>query len=111
MLALLVALTGWYVFRGLVRMAFIFDASAVISFLLAPVLLPLAALPAACFWLALRFVPRVWGDASLSPTRKTLNTFATVPAAALLAAFLDRIETLFLLSIGLRLPSLLFNTF
>jgi hypothetical protein len=98
---------GWYLFRGLVRMAFIFDASAVISFLLAPLLLPLAALPAACFYLAARLIPRIWRDARIGGGTKALNTVVLIPAAVLLAAFTDVVETSALLSLGVRLPTLL----
>ena len=99
----LFALTGgWYLFRGLVRMAFIFDASAVIAFLLAPLLLPLAALPAACFYFAARLVPRIWRDPRIAGATKTLNTFVLLPASIVLAAFIDVVETSIML--GLRVP-------
>ena len=107
LLAVFALIGGWYLFRGLVRMAFIFDASAVISFLLAPLLLPLAALPAACFYLAARLIPRIWRDARIGGGTKALNTVVLVPAAVLLAAFTDVVETSALLSLGVRLPTLL----
>ena len=93
---------GWYVFRGLVRMAFLFDASAVISFLLAPLLLPLAALPAACFYFAVRLMPRIWRDARIGAGTKTLNTVVLLPASMVLAAFIDVVETAIMA--GLRIP-------
>jgi hypothetical protein len=107
LLAVFALIGGWYLFRGLVRMAFIFDASAVISFLLAPLLLPLAALPAACFYLAARLIPRIWRDARIGGGTKALNTVVLIPAAVLLAAFTDVVETSALLSLGVRLPTLL----
>ncbi len=113
-LPLLVAvalLCGWYVFRGLVRMAFIFDASAIVSFLLAPLLLPLAALPAVFLWLLLRFLPALWRDSGATDGRKALTTAALVPAVAMLASFIDRIESIGLLSMGLRLPRFLLEMF
>ena len=109
-LPLLAAFTlagGWYLFRGLVRMAFVFDASAVISFLLAPLLLPLAAVPAACFYLAARLIPRLWRDARIGAGTKALNTIVLLPAAMLLAAFTDVLETSALIQFGIRLPTLL----
>ena len=98
---------AWYLFRGLVRMAFIFDASAVISFLLAPLLLPLAALPAACVYFAVRLLPRIWRDARIGGGTKTLNTTVLLPAAALLAAFSDVVETSVLLQMRIPMPTLL----
>ena len=104
------ALAGsWYLFRGLVRMAFVFDASAVVSFLLAPLLLPLAAVPAACFYFAARLIPRVWRDARIGSGTKALNTVVLLPAAVLLAAFTDVVETSALIQFGIRLPTLLFQ--
>ena len=100
---------GWYIFRGLVRMAFIFDANAIGSFLLAPLLLPLAALPAACFWFALRILPRVWRDPRIGAPTKALNTVAMLPATTLLAAFLDVIETMALVQLRIPMPGLLFS--
>lgn len=102
------ALVGlWYLFRGLVRMAFVFDASAVISFLLAPLLLPLAALPAACLYFAVRLLPRIWRDTRIGGGTKALNTIVLLPAAALLAAFSDVIETSVLLQLRIPMPTLL----
>ena len=106
-LALFALIGGWYLFRGLVRMAFIFDASAVVSFLLAPLLLPLAALPAACFYFAARLIPRVWRDARIGGGTKALNTLVLLPATVLLAAFIDAVETGALTALGIRLPLLL----
>ena len=102
LLSLFALAGGWYLFRGLVRMAFIFDASAVIAFLLAPLLLPLAALPAACFYFAVRLVPRIWRDPRISGGTKSLNTVVLLPASIVLAAFVDVVETAIML--GLRVP-------
>jgi hypothetical protein len=111
LLALVVALLAWYGFRGLVRMAFIYDANAIVSFLLAPVLLPLMALPALCFYLLLRLLPMVWRDDATPPGRKVLNTLASLPASLLLAAFLDLVEIIVILRLGIRLPRLWFDPF
>jgi len=100
------ALIGaWYLFRGLVRMAFIFDANALISFLLAPLLLPLAALPAACFYFGARLMPRIWRDARIGGGTKALNTVVLLPAAIALAAFLDVVETAILMQLRIPMPS------
>jgi hypothetical protein len=111
LLAAVAVLLGWYAFRGLVRMAFIFDASPIISFLLAPVLLPLMALPALCFYLLLRVLPQVWRDAGTPAGRKAVNTLASLPAALLLAAFVDLLEIVAILRLGIRLPRLPFDPF
>lgn len=111
-LLLVFAILGaWFVFRGLVRMAFIFDASALLSFLFAPILLPLAALPAICFWLALRTLPRVWRDPAVNGGTKTLNTVLILPATLLVATFVDLIESVAVLRMGIRLPRLPFDLF
>jgi hypothetical protein len=113
-LPLLVAFTllgGWFVFRGLVHLSFLFFASAILSVLFGFILLPLAALPAACFWLALRTLPRVWRDPSLNGGTKTLNTVLILPAALLVATFLDFVETVAILRMGIRLPRLPFDLF
>ena len=104
LLAVFALIGGWYLFRGLVRMAFIFDASAVIAFLLAPLLLPLAALPAACFYFAVRLVPRIWRDPRIAGATKTLNTVVLLPASIVLAAFIDVVETAIMLGLHVPLP-------
>lgn len=83
-------------------MAFIFDASAIISFLLAPLLLPLAGLPAACFYFAVRLMPRIWRDHRIGSGTKALNTVVLLPATMVLAAFIDVVETAVMA--GLRVP-------
>jgi hypothetical protein len=110
-LLIFAVLVGWYVFRGLVRMAFIFDANALLSFLLAPILLPAAALPAICTWLILRLLPRIWRDATILTSRKVVNTIALIPAAVLVAVVIDRLENFGLYWMGLRLPPFLFTSY
>jgi hypothetical protein len=96
---------GWYLFRGLVRMAFMFDASALLSFLFAPLLLPLAALPAACFYFAVRLLPRIWRDARIGSGTKSLNTVVMLPASLVLAAFVDVIETSIMVAMRVPMPN------
>lgn len=96
----------WFVFRGLVKLAFIFDASAVVSFLLAPIFLPAAALPALCFLFLIRAVPVLWQDAGASLARKLIGTVLSLPIALLLAVVIDLVETILILRFGIRLPRL-----
>ncbi|HEU5316638.1 MAG TPA: hypothetical protein VFX49_11050 [Chloroflexota bacterium] len=111
-LLLAFALLGfWFVFRGLVRMSFIFAANQVLSFVFAPLLLPLAALPAICVYLALRTLPRVWREATTNDGTKTLNTVLIFPVTLLVATFVDFVETVAVLRMGIRLPRLPFDLF
>jgi hypothetical protein len=111
LLIALVALGAWYVFRGLVKMAFIFTAGELTSFLLAPILLPLAALPAYCFYFALRALPGVWRSPTTTDGRKVLATAAALPAAWLVAAFVDLLEILAILRLDIRLPRIPLDPF
>ena len=106
-LLLVVATLGlWFVFRGLVKLAFIFDASAVVSFIFAPIFLPAAALPALCFLFLIRALPVLWQDAGASLARKLTWTVVSLPVALLLAIAIDLIETVAILRFGIRLPRL-----
>ena len=104
-------LGAWFIFRGLVRMSFIFAANQVLSFLFAPILLPLAALPAICVWYALRSLPRVWRETTTGGSTKTLNTVLILPVTLLVATFVDFVESVAVLRMGIRLPRLPFDLF
>lgn len=92
LLVVFLAGAALYAFRGLVKMSFIFIASAILSFVFAPILLPLAFLPAFCFYFALRRLPELWRDAATSTRQKGLTTAIALPATWLLAAFIDLLE-------------------
>ena len=111
LLLILGTLGAWFVFRGLVHLAFLFFASVVLSVVFGFVLLPLAALPAFCFWFALRTLPRIWRDPAINRAVKTLNTVLIVPVSLLVASFIDFVETVSILRMGIRLPRLPFDLF
>jgi hypothetical protein len=93
-------------FRGLVKLAFIFDASPLVSFLLAPALLPAAALPALCLLYVVFLLPYLWQRDDIPLIRKVFATVAALPVAFVIAVLLDLIETILLLRMGIRLPRL-----
>jgi hypothetical protein len=109
---LLAAFFALYIFRGLVHMAFLFDANQLITFIFAPILLPLAALPAGCFYFVARRLPRIWRNpAFASVGRRTLEAVASLPVALLAAVFIDLIEVIAVLRLGIRLPRLPLDLF
>src|SRR5262245_27305128 len=65
LLLVLAILGAWFAFRGLVHVAFLFDRHPVATFLLAFLVLPLAALPALCFLAVVTYVPRLWRSGRL----------------------------------------------
>ncbi len=88
-------------------MAFIFDANAVMSFVFAPILLPLAALPAYCFYVALRGVPTVWRAPGVTHNRKLASAVLALPGAWIVAIVFDLIEIIAIRGVlGIRLPPL-----
>ena len=106
LLLVLAALSLWFAFRGLVHLAFLFDAHPIGTFIFAPALLPFAALPALCFLGVIRVLPRIWRDRTLSSGRKSL-AIAGGPLAALLAAqVIDLVQTNMIKLMGIRLPRL-----
>jgi hypothetical protein len=106
LLLVMVALTAWFAFRGLVHLAFLFVEHPIGTFLFAPALLPFAALPAICFLVVIRVLPRVWLDPSIGAGRKALAVAGGPLAALLVAQFLDLVQINALKLMGIALPRL-----
>jgi hypothetical protein len=103
---LLGALGMWFVFLGLVHVAFIFDRHPFATFIFAPALLPFAALPALCFLFCLRGVAWAWRNPDFSPGQKNLAAGGGPLVAFLLAELLDAIQVNMIHFIGIHLPRL-----
>lgn len=104
-LVLVLAIAGaWYIFRGLVHLAFLFDANPVGTFLFAPALMPFAGLPAFCMWAYFAIVPAIW------PSRSTTTRVALAAGGPLLtwtvAQFLDLLQINLIRLLGIPLPRL-----
>ncbi|HEX2036447.1 MAG TPA: hypothetical protein VHS99_19865 [Chloroflexota bacterium] len=108
-LLLLVALGAWFAFRALVHMAFLFDSQPFVTFLLAPLLMPFAALPAACFYVLIRFLPRLWRR--LSPGQRVLIVVGAPCVALVAAVMVDLLHINLLRMAGIRLPRLPFDPY
>jgi hypothetical protein len=106
LLVALALLSLLYAFRGLVHLAFLFEAHPIGTFLFAPALLPFAAFPAICFLLVIRVLPGVWRDRSLSPGRKSLAVAGGPLAAHLAAWVLDLVQINMIKLMGIALPRL-----
>jgi hypothetical protein len=103
---LLTALAAWFAFRGLVHLAFLFEAHPIGTFIFAPALLPFAALPAVCFVLVMRFLPRIWLDRALSVGRKVLAVAGGPLAALFVAQLIDLVHINMIKLMGIQLPRL-----
>ena len=102
----LVVLGLWFAFRGLVHLAFLFDAHPVGTFVFAPALLPFAALPAFCFLFSIRTLARTWNSDDLSSGQRNLVTGGAPLAALLVAEMVDLIQINLIRMIGVHLPRL-----
>jgi hypothetical protein len=105
-LLLLSGLGLWYAFRGLVHLAFFAVLHLQLSFLLAPLLLPFAAIPAACFYFLIQRLPRVWRSDSQSLRRLILTTLGWLVAGFLLAQVVDLVQIDLMRLMGIALPRL-----
>lgn len=99
-------LCAWFAFRGLVHLAFLFDARPILTFLFAPVLLPFAALPAFCFWFYIRALPGFWRQRALPDFRRALALAGGSVGALLLALIADLVQINLIRLMGVRLPRL-----
>ena len=106
LLVLLCAGTVMYGFRGLVHLAFCFDHYPFGTFLLAPALLPFAALPALCFYVCIRWLPHLWRQYATGGGRRALLAAGTPIGALLLAQLVDLVQVNLLLLTGVHLPRL-----
>jgi hypothetical protein len=112
LLLALAALFALYVFRGLVHLAFLFDANQLVTFIFAPILLPLAALPAGCFYFAARRLPSIWRNPAVAGVgRRALEALLALPLSLLAALFIDLVEVVAVLRLGIRLPRLPLDLF
>ena len=102
----LVVLGLWFAFRGLVHLAFIFDAHPVGTFIFAPALLPFAALPALCFLFSIRTLAWSWNSDDLSPGQRNLVTGGAPLAALLAAEVIDLVQINLIKFMGVSLPRL-----
>src|SRR5689334_9859788 len=105
----LIVLCAWFGFRGLVHLAFIFDANPLLTFVFAPALLPFAALPALCFIFCLRGMAWVWRNPDLSPGKKNLASGGAPLVALFLAQVLDLVQINLIRLMGIHLPRLPFD--
>ena len=96
----------WFAFRGLVHLAFIFDAHPVGTFIFAPALLPFAALPALSFLFSIRTLAWSWNSHDLSPGQRSLVTGGAPVAALLVAEVIDLIQINMIKFMGVHLPRL-----
>jgi hypothetical protein len=99
-------LAAWYAFRGLVHLAFLFDAYPVVTFLVAPVALPFGAAPALCFVAVIVGLPALWRRQRWSRERLALVTLASPFVALIAAQMLDLIQINIIRMIGIPLPRL-----
>jgi hypothetical protein len=106
LLLVLSALTVWFALRALVHLAFLFDRHPVSTFLLAPLLMPFAAIPALCFLLLIRTVPRLWRRGNLSPGQRGLLVAGGPLVALVLAVMVDLLHINLLRLAGIPLPRL-----
>jgi hypothetical protein len=111
LLLLLVALGLWFGFRGLVHLAFLFDAHPVGTFLFAPALLPFAASPALCFLLYARLLPAYWRTRGASSGRRLLAAAGGPVAACFSAQMLDLVQINLIRLMGIPLPRLPFDPY
>jgi hypothetical protein len=81
--------TAWFGFRALVHLSFTFLQYPIWTFLLAPLLMPFAALPPGCFLALIVYVPRLWRAGTLSRGQKALLLTAGPLVALFLAIMLD----------------------
>jgi hypothetical protein len=105
-LLLLTVLAVWFGFRALVHMAFLFDRYPFGTFLLAPVLMPFAALPAGCFVALIQFVPRLWRSGSLTTGWYVFLVVCGPVIALLLAVMIDLLHINLLRLSSVPLPRL-----
>ena len=89
LLVVLGLLTVWFGFRALVHLSFTFLQYPIWTFLLAPLLMPFAALPPGCFLALIVYVPRLWRAGTLSRGQKALLLTAGPLVALFLAIMLD----------------------
>jgi hypothetical protein len=99
-------LAGWYGFRGLVHMAFLFVEQPLLSFVFAFALLPFAAVPALCFLGVVRYAPRYWRAGGASAGRLALMTAGAVVVALIVAVMVDLLHINLLRLMGIALPRL-----
>ncbi len=102
----LVVMGLWFAFRGLVHLAFIFDAHPIGTFIFAPALLPFAALPALSFLFSIRTLAWSWNSDDLSPGQRSLVTGGAPVAALLVAEVVDLIQINLIRLMGVHLPRL-----
>ncbi len=102
----LVVMGVWFAFRGLVHLAFIFDAHPIGTFIFAPALLPFAALPALSFLFSIRTLAWSWNSDDLSPGQRSLVTGGAPLAALLVAEIVDLIQINLIRLMGVHLPRL-----
>ena len=111
LLLLLGLLTAWFGFRALVHLSFTFLQYPIGTFLLAPVLMPFAALPPGCFLALIVYVPRLWRAGTLSGVQKTLLLTAGPVIALFLAIMLDLLHINLMRLSGVPVPRLPFDPY
>lgn len=109
LLAILAMLLAWFAFRGLVHLSFLFVAHPAGTFLFAPALLPFAFLPAICFLLGIRLIPRVWRPGAYSSGQRVAFTGLGPLVAFVAAQTLDLVQINLVRLMGIRLPRLPFD--
>jgi hypothetical protein len=105
-LLVLTVLAAWFGFRALVHMAFLFDRFPLGTFLLAPVLMPFAAVPAGCFIALIVYVPRLARAGTLTTGWFVFLVAAGPVIALLLAIMVDLLHINLLRLAGVPLPRL-----
>ncbi|HVG96458.1 MAG TPA: hypothetical protein VNK05_06150 [Chloroflexota bacterium] len=110
-LVLLTVLATWFGFRALVHMAFLFDRYPLGTFLLAPALMPFAAVPAGCFIALIVYVPRLHRAGALSTGWYVFLVTAGPLIALLLAIMIDLLHINLLRLAGVPLPRLPFDPY
>lgn len=110
-LLVLAVFTAWFGFRALVHMAFLFDRHPLGTFLLAPVLMPFAAVPPLCFVALIAYIPRQWRAGALSPARLGLLALIGPVLALLAAVMVDLIHINLLRMWSVPLPRLPFDPY
>jgi hypothetical protein len=105
-LLVLTVLAAWFGFRALVHMAFLFDRYPLGTFLLAPVLMPFAAVPAGCFVGLIVYVPRLARAGTLTTGWYVFLVGAGPVIALLLAIMADLLHINLLRLAGVPLPRL-----
>ncbi len=108
-LLVLAVLTAWFGFRALVHMAFLFDRYPFGTFLLAPVLMPFAALPPLCFVALIVYVPRLWRAGALSPAWLGFLALGGPVVALAVAMMIDLLHINLLRLSAVPLPRLPFD--